>query len=220
MRGSLSGRQVLITAGPTREPIDPVRFISNRSSGKMAFGVAAAARQEGARVQVVSGPVELTTPEGVDRIDVETAQEMYEIVLANVGTADIFIGAAAVSDYRPDRAAAQKIKKNADELVLRLVRTSDILGSVAALRPRPFVVGFAAETHDLEHYARTKLEEKQLDMIAANRVGKGIGFETDSNALTVLWPGGRAVLPEAEKTELARGLVALIVERFQRREEQ
>ena len=186
---------MLITAGPTRERIDPVRFITNRSSGKMGFAVAQAARDAGAaEVVIVSGPVNVATPRGVRRVDVETAEQMMAAVNANLAGTDIFIAAAAVSDYRPLQVAAEKIKKTSDSLVLPLSRTTDILASVAAGTPRPFVVGFAAETQNVERNALAKLEGKNLDLIAANQVGENLGFDQDDNALTVYWKGGKREL--------------------------
>ena len=212
--GVLAGRRVLITAGPTRERIDPVRFITNRSSGKMGYAVAEAARSAGAEVVIVSGPVNVPTPAGVQRVDVETAEQMMDAVRARLPATDIFIAAAAVSDYRPVQASVEKIKKTSDSLVLALSRTTDILATVAAGTPRPFVVGFAAETQNVERNALVKLEGKRLDMIAANQVGDRLAFDCDDNALTVYWPGGRRELPRASKREVATGLVALIAERF------
>jgi phosphopantothenoylcysteine decarboxylase/phosphopantothenate--cysteine ligase len=212
---TLAGRKVVITAGPTREPIDPVRYITNRSSGKMGFAVAAAAREAGADVVLVSGPVALVTPAGVRRIDVETAEQMYQQVHAEIAAADIFIGCAAVADYRPHTAATEKIKRSAAEMELPLVRSPDTLASVAALNPAPFTVGFAAETNNLAAHARTKLEKKRVDMIAANQVGPDCGFDRETNALTVYWPGGgEAALGEGSKPLLARRLVELIAERY------
>jgi phosphopantothenoylcysteine decarboxylase / phosphopantothenate---cysteine ligase len=208
--GPLAGKRVVITAGPTRECIDPVRFISNRSSGKMGFAVAAAARAAGAEVVLIAGPVALTTPPGVNRVDVESAGEMLEAALTAVATADVFVGTAAVADYRPIVTAAQKIKKTQDTLELAMQRTTDVLATVAALPNRPFVVGFAAETESVEQYAKQKLLKKNLDMIAANEVGKGKVFEQDDNALLVLSRTSRHELPRASKQELARELVALI----------
>jgi phosphopantothenoylcysteine decarboxylase / phosphopantothenate---cysteine ligase len=212
--GALAGRKVMITAGPTRERIDPVRFITNRSSGKMGYAVAEAARAAGAEVVIVSGPVNVATPAGVRRVDVETAEQMMEAVRANLPGTDIFIAAAAVSDYRPVQAAAEKIKKTSDSLMLALSRTTDILATVAAGSPRPFVVGFAAETQNVERNALAKLEGKRLDMIAANQVGDRLAFDCDDNALTVYWPGGKRELARAPKLEVAAGLVTLIAERF------
>jgi len=213
----LQGSTVLLTAGPTREALDPVRFISNRSTGKMGFAVAEAAAAAGARVFLVSGPVTLKTPSGVERIDVESALEMHEAVMERARQADIFIATAAVADYRAAHFAEQKIKKTRDALTLELVRNPDILADVAALRShRPFTVGFAAETHDVLQYAEDKRRRKNLDMIAANQVGvEGSGFESEQNELHVLWEGGERVLPLADKTLLGQQLIALIAERYQ-----
>ena len=212
----LQGLTVLLTAGPTREALDPVRFISNRSTGRMGFAVAEAAAEAGARVVLVSGPVGLKTPPGVERIDVESAVEMHEAVMSRVRRADIFIATAAVADYRVAEPADQKIKKTRETLRLELVRNPDILAEVAALRShRPFTVGFAAETHDVLHYAEDKRRRKNLDLIAANQVGvAGSGFESEQNALHVLWEGGEKALPLADKTLLGRQLIALIAERY------
>jgi phosphopantothenoylcysteine decarboxylase / phosphopantothenate---cysteine ligase len=163
---------------------------------------------------IVSGPVNVATPAGVRRVDVETAEQMMEAVRANLPGTDIFIAAAAVSDYRPVQAAAEKIKKTSDSLMLALSRTTDILATVAAGSPRPFVVGFAAETQNVERNALAKLEGKRLDMIAANQVGDRLAFDCDDNALTVYWPGGKRELARAPKLEVAAGLVRLIAERF------
>ena len=212
--GPLKGRRVLISAGPTRERIDPVRFISNRSSGKMGFAVAQAAREAGAEVVLVSGPVSLPTPPGIRRIDVESAAEMLAAVLREVEKTDIFISTAAVADYRPARPADQKIKKTTDTLDLCMERTSDVLATVAARQDRPFVVGFAAETESVEQNARLKLLKKNLDMIAANEVGHDKAFDCEDNQLIVLWRNGRHDLGKASKQELARKLVALIAESY------
>jgi phosphopantothenoylcysteine decarboxylase / phosphopantothenate---cysteine ligase len=212
--GPLRGRRVLISAGPTRERIDPVRFISNRSSGKMGFAVAQAAREAGAEVVLVSGPVSLPTPPGVRRIDVESAADMLTAVLKEVEGTDIFISTAAVADYRPARPADQKIKKTSDTLDLCMERTSDVLATVAARPERPFVVGFAAETESVEQNARLKLLKKNLDMIAANEVGHDKAFDCEDNQLIVLWRNGRHELGKASKLALARELVALIAESF------
>jgi phosphopantothenoylcysteine decarboxylase/phosphopantothenate--cysteine ligase len=208
----LAGRKVVVTAGPTRERIDPVRFISNRSSGKMGYAVAQAAREAGAEVVLVSGPVSLPTPAGVTRIDVESARQMHDAVHAALAGADIYIGAAAIADYEPASVAEHKIKKCSDTMTLELIRAPDILASVAALPGRPFVVGFAAETRDVEQNARSKLERKRLDIIAANRVGDGIAFDQDENSLLLLWSGGREELALCGKLELARKLVTRIAE--------
>ena len=208
--------RILITAGPTREALDPVRYISNHSSGKMGFALAAAAAELGADVTLVAGPVNLPTPAGVRRIDVESALQMQAAVMAEAGQQQIVIGCAAVADYRPAEISPQKIKKSADEVTLTLVKNPDIIAEVAALADKPFVVGFAAETRDVEHYALDKMARKKLDMIAANDVAReGQGFNSDDNALTVFWPGGRQELPLARKTEVARHLLALIIKKYQ-----
>jgi len=212
--GALRGRRVLITAGPTREAIDPVRYVSNRSSGKMGFAVAAAAAGAGAQVVLVSGPVTLPTPPGVERVDVESAREMFDATTSRAADADIFIAAAAVSDYRPAQAAAQKIKKQAAHLQLELERTDDILAEVARRCAHVFTVGFAAETQDLERHAEAKRRDKGLDMVAANWVGGGRGFDRDDNALWVCWEGGSRWLAAAPKTQLARDLMQLVGERY------
>jgi phosphopantothenoylcysteine decarboxylase/phosphopantothenate--cysteine ligase len=212
---SLAGLKVVITAGPTREPIDPVRYITNRSSGKMGFAVAAAVREAGANVVLVAGPVALATPANIKRIDVETAEQMYQRVHEEIADADVFIACAAVADYRPQSASAQKIKRSAAEMDLALVRSPDTLASVAALPKAPFTVGFAAETNEVAAHAREKLEKKRIDMIAANRVGPDCGFDRETNALTVYWPGGgEAALGDGSKPMLARRLVELIAERY------
>jgi phosphopantothenoylcysteine decarboxylase/phosphopantothenate--cysteine ligase len=211
----LAGLGVLITAGPTREAIDPVRYISNHSSGKMGYAVAAAARAAGASVILVSGPSDLPAPHGVERIRVESADEMRDAVLSRVEGCDIFIAAAAVADYRPAVRAEQKIKKKAGELEIALVRNVDILAEVAAGDHPPFTVGFAAETERLEAHAREKLARKGLDMIAANPVGgENIGFGVDTNTLRIFWKDGEADLGEATKADLAARLVALVSGRF------
>ncbi len=212
---SLAGKRVLVSAGPTYEDIDPVRFIGNRSSGRMGFAIADAAAAEGAEVTLVAGPVSLETPRGVERVDVRSAREMREAVLARAGASDVFISAAAVGDFRPESEAAQKIKKNgSDPLDLKLVQNPDILAEVAALPKRPFVVGFAAETANVEQHARAKLEKKRVDLIAANEVGGGRGFEASDNALLLIWNGGSESLDRADKRVLATRLVARIAERM------
>ncbi len=211
--GVLSGTTVLITAGPTREPIDPVRYITNRSSGKMGYAIAAAAAREGATVILISGPVSLEEPAAVTVVNVETAAEMYAATHARIDGVDIFIGAAAVSDYRPAAAAAQKIKKDDAEMHIDLVRTQDILASVASLRNAPFTVGFAAETERVKEYAIEKLKKKHLDMIIANRVGADHGFDSDNNSVDVIWKNGEKSFPMLAKTELATHLVVLIAAR-------
>jgi phosphopantothenoylcysteine decarboxylase/phosphopantothenate--cysteine ligase len=213
--GPLRGRRVLITAGPTREAIDPVRFVSNRSSGKMGYAVAQAMRAAGAEVVLVSGPVALAPPPGVRRIGVETAVQMHAAVQQELPGCDVFIATAAVADYRPIAVAQSKIKKKTEQMTLEMTRTTDILAAVAARADRPFVVGFAAETDAVEQHAREKLLRKNLDMIAANEVGATKAFDCEDNALLVLWRGGgRAELPRASKRELATALVALIAERL------
>jgi phosphopantothenoylcysteine decarboxylase/phosphopantothenate--cysteine ligase len=212
--GPFSGRRVLLTAGPTRERIDPVRFLSNRSSGKMGFALAQALQEAGAEVVLVAGPVALPTPGGVRRIDVESAEQMLAAVQRELPGSAAFIATAAVADYRPATVQPRKIKKTAPELSLELTRTTDILATVAARPDRPFVVGFAAETDAVEQHAREKMLRKNLDMIAANEVSHTKGFDCEDNALLVLWRGGQAELPSAPKAEIARALTALIAERM------
>lgn len=208
--GVLHGRRVLITAGPTEEPIDPVRFIGNRSSGKMGYAIAAAAAQAGAEVVLVSGPTALATPPGVHRIDVRTAADMLVAVEAEAGTADIFIATAAVADYAPRTTAAQKIRKSADRLTLELVRNPDILATLAARKPRPFCVGFAAETENVIANARAKLKAKTLDLICANRVGDEYAFGRDDNALVAITENDEQDLGYGPKRVLAARLIELI----------
>jgi len=211
----LSGLKVLISAGPTREPLDPVRYLTNRSSGKMGYALANAALKAGAKVTLVSGPVALTAPDNADLVNVETAAQMHAAVMAKAAEHDIYIGAAAVADYSPVM-RGQKIKKQSDQITLRLQKTRDILAEVAQLNPRPFTVGFAAETHDLEHYAQDKLARKNLDMIAANWVGRDIGgFDSEQNALQVFWQQGRKNLTMTDKNQLAEQLIRLISERME-----
>lgn len=212
--GLLGGCRVLVTAGPTREAIDPVRYLSNRSSGRMGHAVARAAAEAGAEVILVSGPVALAAPPHLQCIDVVSARDMHAAVLERVGGCDIFIAVAAVADYRPEQVAAQKLKKDVSQRTLTLTRNPDILAEVAALANAPFTVGFAAETEQLEAHAQAKRVAKSLDMIAANRVGDGIGFDVQENALQVFWEGGSQALPQAGKTKLARQLVELIAQRF------
>jgi phosphopantothenoylcysteine decarboxylase/phosphopantothenate--cysteine ligase len=212
--GLLAGLNVLITAGPTRERLDPVRYLTNRSSGKMGFAVAAAAREAGAHVTMVAGPVQLPTPTGITRIDVESARDMHAAVHRHVAEADVFIAAAAVADFQPIAVAKQKIKKKGASVRLDLEPAPDIVKSVAEMEKRPFVVGFAAETNDVEDNARGKLKRKKLDMIAANQVGDGIAFDCDDNALTVIWPGGKAEVARGPKIDVARELIALIAKRL------
>lgn len=215
------GRRVLVSAGPTFEDIDPVRFIGNRSSGKMGFAIADVAARRGAEVVLVAGPVALPGPSGVTRIDVRSAAQMHAAVLAEVTAArplDVYIGAAAVADYTPRQVACGKIKKQPGQntFTLELVRTPDILAEVAmhAQRPR-LVVGFAAETDNVEGYARGKLVNKRLDLIAANRVGvAGSGFEADDNALSIYWRDGECALGPSPKTQLAEALLDVIAARL------
>jgi len=207
----LEGKRVLITAGPTREALDPVRYISNHSSGKMGFALAQAAVDAGARVTLIAGPVALATPDHVTRVDVDSARQMFDAVQERVRDCDIFIAAAAVADYRPEHVVDTKIKKQNDTMTLTLVRNPDIVASVAQHRPKPFTVGFAAETQQVKDYARDKLERKNLDMIIANDVAaKGIGFNSDNNAVTVLWRDGEMDIGERSKAQLARELIAII----------
>ncbi|QIZ78341.1 bifunctional phosphopantothenoylcysteine decarboxylase/phosphopantothenate--cysteine ligase CoaBC [Ferrimonas lipolytica] len=211
----LAGKKVLLTAGPTREALDPVRYISNHSSGKMGFAIAAQAAKMGAEVTVVAGPVSLPTPTGVTRINVESAEQMLNAVMAEVVNNDVFIGCAAVADYRAATVAAGKIKKSNDNMTVELIRNPDILATVAAHQSRPYTVGFAAETNNVEQYARDKLSRKKLDLIAANDVSKsGQGFNADSNALTLYWHDGERDLGYSSKTEQAQLLLSTIAERL------
>lgn len=226
---ALSGRHVVISAGPTREAVDPVRYLSNHSSGKMGFALAEACAEAGARVTLIAGPVNLATPDRVQRIDVISARDMQaacelavETAVAEVGAEySVFIATAAVADYRPAQAAEQKIKKGDkdDEITLTLVKNPDIVAGIAARLVRPLVMGFAAETHAVEAYAKDKLARKKLDLIACNDVSRAdIGFQSDDNAMTVFWPMGdgvgRADLAKASKAQIARQLVQLLAERF------
>ncbi|HET6473795.1 MAG TPA: bifunctional phosphopantothenoylcysteine decarboxylase/phosphopantothenate--cysteine ligase CoaBC [Pseudomonadales bacterium] len=215
----LRGCRVLVTAGPTREPIDPVRYISNNSSGKQGFAVAAAARDAGATVTLITGPVALSTPTDITRVDVTTAQQMHDAVLAHVERCDLFVGVAAVADYRPAAAHAQKIKKSSDAgISLDLVQNPDIIASVARHRARPFVVGFAAETEDTLANARAKLVKKGLDMIVLNDVSDHrIGFDSNDNAVTVITRDGEARLDLATKSAVARALIERIAHEMKRR---
>ena len=212
--GLLEGRKVVVTAGPTREAIDPVRYVTNRSSGKMGYAVARAAAAQGANVILVSGPVHLAAPPGVELRQVETAEEMYAVTHEVVADADIFVAAAAVADYRPANFVTQKIKKNDELMSIDLVRCPDILASVAKLEPAPFTVGFAAETEKVIENARRKLKQKRLDLIVANRVGADTGFDHDHNTVSVLWRGGEKSFPTAAKLDLARDLIELVAEHF------
>ena len=202
----LAGRSVLITAGPTREAIDPVRYITNHSSGKMGYALAEAAAKQGATVTLISGPVSLATPNQVNRIDIDSAQQMFDAVTANAAQHDIFISCAAVADYRPETIADQKLKKvdGKDDMTIQMVKNPDIVASVASMSEgRPFTVGFAAETQDVEKYARGKLERKNLDMICANDVSvEGQGFNSSSNELHLYWKDGDKSLPLDSKDTL------------------
>ncbi len=213
--GPMADLSVLVTAGPTQEAIDPVRYVSNYSSGKMGYAIAQAAADAGALVTLVSGPTGLGVPSGARRMDVLSAEEMYRTVMALAPEQDIFIGAAAVADYRPDDVKTQKIKKTSEEMVLRLARNPDILAAVAALPHPPFTVGFAAETENLEQHAREKLEKKSLDLIAANQVNApGIGFGSEDNALQLYWRGGSKELPRSPKPAIARELIQVVYDRY------
>ncbi|KGE04183.1 bifunctional phosphopantothenoylcysteine decarboxylase/phosphopantothenate--cysteine ligase CoaBC [Pseudohaliea rubra] len=213
--GALAGLRVVVTAGPTREALDPVRYLSNHSSGKMGFALATACVDAGARTTLISGPVTLETPAHVARRDVESAEDMLAASLAALPACDIFIACAAVADYRPAQIAGEKIKKEDEQLTLTLVRNPDIVATVAAAEPRPFTVGFAAETRDLLAYARGKLERKRLDLVVANDVAaEGIGFNSDDNAVTLLWPGGEEALPRTGKGSLARLIIERIAARY------
>lgn len=206
---------VAITAGPTREAIDPVRYISNHSSGKMGFALATAFAERGANVTLISGPVNLLTPQNVTRVDVTSAQEMCQAALKSAVENQIFIGCAAVADYRLAEVSAQKIKKSGEELSLKLIRNPDIIAEVAHLSEnRPFTVGFAAETQNLTDYAQDKLQRKNLDMICANDVSGGQAFNTDENMLQLFWKTGGKTLSLKSKTDLARELATEIVARY------
>lgn len=213
---ALTGKNVVITAGPTREALDPVRYLSNHSSGKMGYALAAAASAAGAHTILISGPTSLSPPEHVTTLHVTSALEMHAAALEQAATADVFIAAAAVADYRPANSAEQKIKKTADNdsMTLELIKNPDIVAAVAALESGPYTVGFAAETQDVLAYARDKRERKQLDLIVANNVATpGIGFNSDDNALTILGRQGfQRDLPRARKTQLATDVMAIIAE--------
>jgi phosphopantothenoylcysteine decarboxylase/phosphopantothenate--cysteine ligase len=212
---SLANRHIVITAGPTREAIDPVRYITNHSSGKMGYALAQAAQAMGARVTLVSGPVNLVAPNGVAVIKVQSAAQMHDAVMQSIDNADIFIGCAAVADYRPEQVVTQKIKKNDDKLTLTFTKNPDILADVANRNDAPFTVGFAAETQDVSFYAKDKLKRKNLDMIAANDVSDTrIGFDSDKNALKVFWQEGEKFLEIADKDQLALQLMQLISEQL------
>ncbi|MFU9136364.1 bifunctional phosphopantothenoylcysteine decarboxylase/phosphopantothenate--cysteine ligase CoaBC [Erwinia tasmaniensis] len=207
---------IMLTAGPTREDLDPVRFITNHSSGKMGFAIAAAAAKRGANVTLIAGPVALDTPQRVTRIDVNTALEMQRAVMDRAAGQHIFIATAAVADYRAAEVAVEKIKKQGDEITLKMIKNPDIVAGVAGMQDsRPFVVGFAAETHNVEEYARQKRVSKNLDVICANDVSKaGQGFNSDNNALHLFWQGGDKVLPLSDKSRLSQQLLDEIVSRY------
>lgn len=213
---TLSGINVMLTAGPTREALDPVRFITNHSSGKMGYAIAKAAAQRGANVTLVSGPVELETPANVTRINVNSALEMRDAVMQRAESQNIFIACAAVADYRAEQIAPEKIKKQGDELLLKMVKNPDIVAEVAAMSEnRPFVVGFAAETQNVEEYARLKLARKNLDLICANDVSlSGQGFNSDNNALHLYWSNGEMSLPLSDKSLLGQKLMDEIAKRY------
>jgi phosphopantothenoylcysteine decarboxylase/phosphopantothenate--cysteine ligase len=214
---ALHGTRVLITAGPTREPIDPVRFLTNRSSGKMGYAVALAAAKMGAEVVLVSGPVALECPPGVKRILTESAADMLKATCEQAQQANLFIATAAVADYTPMEVAGRKIKKNAETLSIEMKRTTDILATIKREHPHLFTVGFAAETHDLMEYARSKLERKGIDMIAANSVADGKAFDQPTNALEVVWKDGHHSFPEMSKQRLAEELMALVATHYKQR---
>lgn len=216
VHGELSGKSVVITAGPTREAIDPVRYISNHSSGKMGYALAQAAIEAGAKVTLISGPTNLAAPERCHYIGIESAQEMYNASMQALSDCDLFIAAAAVADYRPANAAEQKIKKTGqDTMTIEMVKNPDIVTAVAAHQPRPMTVGFAAETQDVVSYARGKLERKNLDVVIANDVSQaGIGFNSDDNAVTIVWPGSEENLSQRSKSQLARELIERLAEKL------
>ena len=217
--GLLRGKRIVISAGPTREALDPVRYLSNHSSGKMGYALAQAAVDAGAVTTLVSGPVSLEAPAHVNRVNVQSATEMLEQCLHHCRDSDIFIACAAVADYRPADIQTQKIKKGPEHISLELVRNPDIVASVASGEPRPFTVGFAAETNDVVAYAREKMQRKSLDMIVSNDVSnKGIGFNSDDNEVTVIWPAGEQSLPQSAKATIARQIIVLIAERIRAEE--
>ena len=217
----LNGLKVLVSAGPTREPLDPVRYITNRSSGKMGYAIATAAQQAGAKVTLISGPVALNPPDKIEVVHVETAAQMHQAIISRAAQHDIYIGAAAVADYTPAHMEDHKIKKQDNQTTVTLQKTQDILADVANIKiKRPFVVGFAAETHDLDRYAQDKLQRKNLDMIAANWVGQEkAGFESEQNALRVFWKNGQQDLPLTDKKKLAKQLINLIANRLEQTNE-
>lgn len=213
----LAGVHAVVTAGPTREPLDPVRFLTNRSSGKQGYAVASALVARGAKVTLISGPTNLATPAGVTRIDVESAAQMLGISLAAAAEAQLFIGAAAVADYRATTIAPEKIKKSSETMTVTFSKNPDVLASVRTANPALFMVGFAAETENLADNARGKLTRKKLDLVAANWVGEGKAFDQDDNALSLFWNGGDAEIASAAKTEVAQALVGHIVTLYRNR---
>ena len=213
--GTLAGLKIIITAGPTCEPIDPVRYITNRSSGQMGYALAEAVVEAGSQCVLISGPTHLATPDRVQRIDVETAQDMHSAVMEQIKSCDIFIAAAAVSDYRPAETQQQKIKKTQQSLQLELVRNPDIVSEVATQYPKVFTVGFAAESHDVQQYAIQKLNQKSLNMIVANDISRSdIGFDSKDNEVTAYWQSGDQILEKASKPQIARQLIQLIAQQF------
>lgn len=212
----LAGKTVMVTAGPTREAIDPVRYISNRSSGKMGYSVAEAARDAGANVILISGPVNLPRPAGVDIIDIVSADQLLDAARKNIDGVDIFIAAAAVADYQPQQVSANKIKKSNAQMSIDLVKSPDTLAEISALPQRPFCVGFAAETEKVKEYARAKLSRKKLDMIVANKVGDNLGFDCDDNSVVVLWRSGEKKFPTTAKSSLAVELIKLVSEHYKK----
>jgi len=214
--GVLAGVNLVVTAGPTREAIDPVRYISNHSSGKMGYAIAEAARDAGACVTLISGPVNLKAPERMNTLKIDSARDMLEAALQHIDECQIFIAAAAVADYRPLNVANQKIKKAGDSIEMTMIKNPDVVATVAQHPQRPFTVGFAAETQAVEEYARGKLENKNLDMIVANDVSRDdIGFNSDTNAATVLWHEGQQSFDSMSKHTMARQLIELIAHRYQ-----
>jgi phosphopantothenoylcysteine decarboxylase/phosphopantothenate--cysteine ligase len=214
----LAGKRVVITAGPTREALDPIRYLTNHSSGKMGYAIAEAAYHAGATVTLVTGPVDLNPPLNVERINVQSAEQMHSAVMANIENCDIFIATAAVADYKAEQVATQKIKKDEAKLTLTFIKNPDILKDVANLERSPFTLGFAAETQHLEEYANKKLINKKLDMIAANDVSAAdIGFNSDKNALTILWQGGKHTLPKADKKSLAVNLIDVLATQYNKK---
>jgi len=215
----MDGKRVVVTAGPTREAIDPVRYITNHSSGKMGFAIARAAAEAGADVTIIAGPVALKTPDRCRRIDVESCAQMLNATLSACQGADLFIATAAVADYRPHQPSEQKIKKTdeIDELKLQLIKNPDILGAVAKMDCRPFCVGFAAETQDIKRYAASKLERKGIDLIVANDVSnKHIGFNSDINAVTLISQDSSEDLGPSTKLDLGKQLIDRITTAMER----